>query len=402
MDDFKVREVIFLKESEHQILGIIKRAIDPNCHQEINLDLDWEKVFAFGKLHKINPVLCEGLLSADLDATVKKRFSDDYLKQALVHFSQANKLISLTNAFDENGIDYMIVKGSRLKALYPKPEMRVMVDMDILIRVNQYEKIKKCMLDLGFFEKGESDHEFIWDDNRFVNIELHKRLFPSYNPDFAKYFGTGWERTKKQSEESCSFLMSPEDEYIFVFTHFAKHYRDGGIGIRHMLDLYLFEKRYPELDNEYIAAELTKLGLCEFYRNIKNTLLVWFEDGEATEIASHITERIFSSGAYGTTERGNQANALRVKNRSKTLLGGKLKFIIQTAFPPLEAMKKKFGFLEKLPVLLPFAWIVRIFKGVFFKQKTLKKTVSELESIKSEMVESYQEELKKVGLSDNF
>ncbi len=402
MGDFKVREVIFLKESELQILRIIKRALDPNCQEEINLELDWEKVFAFGKLHKINPLLCEGLLSTDLDERVKKRFSDDYLKQALVHFSQANKLISLTNAFDKNGIDYMIVKGSRLKALYPKPEMRVMVDMDILIRVKQYDKIKKCMLELGLFEKGESDHEFIWDDNRFVNIELHKRLFPSYNPDFVKYFGIGWERAKKQSDEACGFSLSPEDEYIFVFTHFAKHYRDGGIGIRHMLDLYLFEKRYPALDNEYIAAELTKLGLCEFYRNIKNTLLVWFEDGENTEITSHITERIFASGAYGTAESANQAKALRVKNRSKTLFGGKLKFVIQTAFPPLEIMKKKFGFLEKFPALLPFTWIVRIFKGLIFKQKTLKNTVSELDSIKSETVGSYQEELKKVGLSDNF
>lgn len=391
-----------MKESEVQILHIIKRAINPEFGGKINLDLDWDKVFDFGKLHKINPILCEGLLSADIDAGVKKRFSDDYLKQALVHFSQANKLISITNAFDKNGIDYMIVKGSRLKALYPKPEMRVMVDMDILIRVNQYDKSKKCMLDLGLFEKGESDHEFIWSDNRFVNIELHKRLFPSYNPDFTKYFGIGWERAKKQSDESNSFLMSPEDEYIFVFTHFAKHYRDGGIGIRHMIDLYLFEKKNPGLDNEYITAELAKLGLDEFYKNIKNTLLVWFEDAEPCEITVHITKRIFASGAYGTAEIANQAKALRVKNRSKTVLGGKVKYAIKKVFPSFELMKEKFEFLERFPVLLPLAWIWRMFDVIFFKQKELKSTLSEFESINGQTVENYQEELKKVGLKDNF
>lgn len=402
MDGIKVREVIVLKESEVQILRIIKKAIDPEFQGEINPHLDWVKLFDFGKLHKINPILCEGLLSADIDAEVKKRFSDDYLKQALVHFSQANKLISITNAFDKNGIDYMIAKGTRLKALYPKPEMRIMVDMDILIRVSQYDKIKKCMLDLGLFEKGESDHEFIWSDNRFVNIELHKRLFPSYNPDFTKYFGTGWERAKKQNDESNSFSLSPEDEYIFVFTHFAKHYRDGGIGIRHMTDLYLFEKKNPGLDNGYITAELTKLGLCEFYKNIKKTLLVWFEDGESCEITSHITQRIFTSGAYGTTENANQAKALRVKNRSKTLARGRLGLVLEIAFPSLELMKEKFTFLEKFPVLLPLAWILRMFNGALFKQKNIKKTFSQLGSINSQAIDSYQEELKKVGLGDNF
>ncbi len=402
MGEVKVREVIILKESEIQILRIIKRAINPEIREKINPDLDWDKLFAFGKLHKINPILCEGLLQADIDAGVKKRFSDDYLVQALVHFSQANKLISLTKAFDKNGIDYMIVKGSRLKALYPKPEMRTMVDMDILIRVKQYDKIKKCMLELGLFEKGESDHEFIWGDNRFVNIELHKRLFPSYNPDFTKYFGIGWERAKKQSDESNSFLLSPEDEYIFVFTHFAKHYRDGGIGIRHMLDLYLFEKKNPGLDNEYITAELAKLGLCEFHKNIKNTLVVWFEDGEDSEITSHITQKIFTSGAYGTVETANQAKALRVKNRSETLAKGRFKTTLKKAFPPLELMKEKFVFLEKFPVLLPFAWILRLLNVVLFKQKNLKNTLSELKSINDQTVGNYQEELKKVGLSDNF
>lgn len=45
-------------------------------------------------------------------------------------------------AFDKNGIAYMPLKGILLKKLYPCPEMRVMGDLDILIKTEQYTKIK--------------------------------------------------------------------------------------------------------------------------------------------------------------------------------------------------------------------------------------------------------------------
>lgn len=38
-------------------------------------------------------------------------------------------------AFDAGGIDYMPLKGSILKDLYPRHEMRMMGDADILIRM---------------------------------------------------------------------------------------------------------------------------------------------------------------------------------------------------------------------------------------------------------------------------
>ena len=125
----------------------------------------------------------------------------------------------------------MLLKGTLLKEMYPKKELRAMGDADILIKTEQYDKIKPIMQGLGFEERTESDHELIWRKPQLL-LELHKKLIPSYNKDYYAYFGDGWQLGKPNSNFPHRFEMSDEDQMIYLFTHFAKHYRDAGIGIR--------------------------------------------------------------------------------------------------------------------------------------------------------------------------
>ena len=82
-----------------------------------------------------------------------------YFKYMVRSEKQMTDLQRVLDAFDKHGIDYLPLKGSHLKSLYPKPELRLMGDADILIRMDQYDKIIPLMEKLGFREKYESDHE---------------------------------------------------------------------------------------------------------------------------------------------------------------------------------------------------------------------------------------------------
>ena len=53
----------------------------------------------------------------------------------------------------------MPLKGCNMKALYPSPELRVMGDADILIRVEQYDRIRPIIQSLGFEEYGDIFYE---------------------------------------------------------------------------------------------------------------------------------------------------------------------------------------------------------------------------------------------------
>ena len=159
---------------------------------------------------------------------------------------------------------------------------------------------------------------------------------------------------------------------------------------------------HHDMDKKYLEIELEKLNLFDFFKNVQRALDVWFEDQTPDPTTELITDRIFKSGAFGTEESVSTASAVRVSNRHKTVLGSKMSFLFNLAFPRAEVMKNNFPSLEKHPWLLPFCWIVRMFKGVFFKKRLLKDNLLKFKSINKKTVSSYREELQSVGLKHDF
>ena len=241
--------------------------------------------------HKIFTLVYHGLLNCKvaLDNSIKTFLTNFSINEIFISEQQIYCIQELSSLFEKNRIDYMPLKGSILKQLYPQPEIRRMGDIDILIKENQYKKIEIVLKSAGFIFRNESNHEIIWTKNGRM-IEFHKILMPSYNKDLHNYFGNGWKRAISTGE--YRFTFSDEDMFIYLFSHFAKHYRDAGIGIMHMCDLYVFLKN-KKLNMDYVCKELRFLTLYDFYCNIKKTLDVWFENKDSSEITDYITNVIF-------------------------------------------------------------------------------------------------------------
>ena len=53
-------------------------------------------------------------------------------------------------ALEEQGIDYMCLKGINMKDFYPAPELRKMGDVDILVREADYSKVEKILETFGY------------------------------------------------------------------------------------------------------------------------------------------------------------------------------------------------------------------------------------------------------------
>ena len=354
---------------------------------------------ALAKKHEIYTMLYYGALNCDVsgnDILMQDLFLITCQTLALAE-RQKYFLNLIFNAFNEAHIKYMPLKGTLLKEMYPRSEMRIMGDADILIDVKQYDNITSIMQKLGFKKGVESDHEFVWYNNG-ICIELHRRLIPSYNKDYYKYYGEGWKLAKNC--DGTRYSMTDEDQMIYLFTHFAKHYRSAGIGIRHIIDLWVFRNN-KTLDEIYIKNELEKLKLYEFYLNILNTLNLWFNGEEENEITNFITNTIFNNGVYGRDETLTLSSAFITSKK----VNGKVVRIVEflkTVFLPLKNMQTKYPILKKAPVLLPVMWFVRGFKAVLFKRKKIAEYSSSLKVITKESVEEFGDALKFVGLDFNF
>lgn len=311
---------------------------------------------------------------------------------------QMTEVKKLCVEFDENQIDYLPLKGINLKMLYPEPHMREMSDADILIRVAQYDKIVPILKKNGFVRGQESDHELQW-DKPALYLELHKRLVPTNNRLFSKYFQNIWSRAIRVSDAKSLYTLSEEDELIFYVVHFAKHYRDGGIGAKHLIDLWLFMRTHPKLRTDYVISELEKLSLDVFFRNLCTTMQVWFGNEAPTATTETITEVILGGGAYGSWEMQYIASAARYSNAFGSVERGRKQRIKYLFFPPVDAMCRLYPILKKAPVLLPIFWVYRWIHALLFKGKTVKTRYAEARSVTPQVIEDYQKKLASVGLS---
>ncbi len=385
------------------VLSLIKAAITDEA-SPLPENFNFETALEAVKSHQISSMLYYGAVNCGLDVTTPamKQLFSVVCKCVAVSEKQKFEVGNLCKAFSDNNIDHMPLKGTILRDMYPHSDMRLMSDADILIKTEQYDRIHDVMLELGFTEGTESNHEYVWKKSGIV-IELHKRLIPSYNKDYYAYYGDGWRLAVPSEIMPHRFEMSHEDQMIYLFTHFAKHYRDGGIGLRHITDLYVYRRYIGALDEEYIKKELETLGTYEFYTNITDTINVWFNGGKATEKTDFITDFIFSSGVYGKLSQKRIAQTLKANTGGEaTMKNAKNRHMLRMIFPSLENMKLHYGFLKKLPFLLPAAWVMRLFRIVFFKGKKAKSYYNDMKNISTEDISDYQQVLNYVGLDFKF
>ena len=151
-----------------------------------------------------------------------------------------------------------------------------------------------------------------------------------------------------------------------MIVHMAKHFQNGGSGIRSIVDIWQFEKKMKDqMDWDYVETELAKVGLKAFLHHMEKLANIWFEKGQSDAFYDQLTELMVDSGIYGTMENYWIQN---VASSDKKVWIGQVKVWLTAIFLPYETIKLQYKYLEKYPIFLPVAWIQRIFR-ICFKRK---------------------------------
>ena len=386
-----------MTEFESNLISLIKSGLSgERC--SISNSLDWEMVYKYAVRHHIVILCYYGIINSGivLSKDIFDRFKSAAYKHIYISNNQLFEISRIKKAFDVEKISYCFLKGSILKSKYQKAELRYMGDADVLIRSEQYEKITEILKSMGYEYSHETDNHFVWNNKGKLMLELHTSPVSEYNKDFTRYYGDGW---KFFDSDNSSYLI--ENHYVFIFAHFAKHYRNGGAGIKYINDLYVYNKAYPDMDNEYISSQLEKLGLLEFYRNVMKTVEVWFNKKTPDVVTDCITNRVFKSGAYGTADDHIISKQYKNTKAGETVFKGRAKKALQSVFPRYETVCKIYPITAKIPILLPFMWVYRWFEVLFTRRHHISKTFNSIKVLNNANVNSFKEELLLVGLDFN-
>lgn len=365
-------------------------------------NFDFARAYTLAKNHRVIPLLYYGIVNSEikLETELNNKYFAATCQSIAVGEKQKFELSNLSVEFEKNGIDFMPLKGSVIRSLYPKQEIRSMGDADVLIRAEQYEKIVPILENNDFTFVKENLNELSWEKLPFY-IELHRYLVSPLHKDYFKVFGNGWQLAKPSEGFKHRFEMSDEDFFVYLFAHFTKHYRSSGIGIKHITDIWVYLKAKPDLDIKYIERELDKLKILTFYKNVLRTVNAWFENEEFDDITYFITEKIFSSGAFGTRESYVKSNAVKGL-KSGEVKNIRVRRIFNVVFLPYKNMCILYPFLKKAPVLLPFMWIYRGIYTLFCKNRNLTEHYNEIKELSPQQLLKYEKELNFVGLDYHF
>lgn len=384
------------------ILELLKCAVTNSIPSLPSEDIDWDTVFHYAKKHKIVSTLYFGMqkLPKDVQKTIK-HFDNYALNYKEILVRDANRtydLELLKTEFDKNNIDYILLKGSVTKYLYPDTAMRVMSDVDILYRNCNSKLLNDIFSKHGFrlYKKEPKEVSYLKPELQ-IKIEMQTQLVDEGYELWFNYLSNIWNKLIRK-ENSNEYYMTNEDFYLYHIIHMAKHFKNGGIGLNHLLDVYIINKSYTNMDWKYLSKELESVQLKTFEYNLRQLAFLWFDnkdinDKDLKRTLDLLGRFIFYGGAFGLKSQ-KEVNAIVSRKDSKLSWRKKI-------FPDLSTMVDYYGtILKKHKWLLPFYWLRLNFKRVFIERKNIKNNINMINNISDRHIEITKELLNRCGLTN--
>ena len=344
-------------------------------------DVDLQELYKFCQFHSITACVAMALdkvwAQNPGDPAVMKQWRearDKAIRKNILLNAERERILKHLESI---GCWYMPLKGSLMQYEYPKFGMRQMGDNDILIDAGFSEAVYEFMVAGGYqcHQHNQGNHDE-FTRQPVYNFEIHRSLFkPETTPVMASYYGDIQSRTHRDAGNSFGRHLSPDDFYIYMAAHAYNHFRGSGIGLRHLMDVYVYTGNHPELNWTYIEGELEKLDALDFDRCCRYLGEFLFSKTERSQgpegLMGQMLDAFFESGARGTLDR-----LLRRAIAQQTSKGGKIRYFLRRMFPGRELLGVMYPSVRKHGWLVPFVWIYRLVRSVLRSPRRVLREIS--------------------------
>ena len=352
------------------------------------------RIYYIAKKHNLVSIMAQAMekLGFESDSDIWKRWLKE--KNQLIYKSVLMDVEreAIQDFFEKNNIWYMLLKGMVIRKYYPAPELREMADNDILFDNKYSKEVYEFMTARGY---KSDDYNKGYDDEYLkppaYNFEMHRQLVSSKErPKWYEYYkdvksilikDTNENRETAANNESNNtsnqFYFSDNDFYVYFIVHTYKHFLNSGMGLRTVLDVYLYVSNLQEkLDFDYIEEQLKKLDAYDFEQTFRSIAFKMFDenledrkwwdlfDVKEQEMLSYVLD----AGTYGNLEN-SVAHKMGYTKGEKKKASDKVKYIFRRLFPSMDTIEEFFPFFYKHKWAIPFLYIYRIGKMPFTRRK---------------------------------
>jgi len=310
---------------------------------------DWHKFIVLLSPHGISPYFykCISILSKESlpPEEIVSAFKGIYLESVARSLRAEKQVATIKKIFSDNNIRLLILKGAGMsKTLYKEPGLRPSVDIDLLVRKNDFLKADGILKNLGYDKKTDnfnlfqdfSIEEIYGSKDKYrQKLELHWSMH-----HFPMISGEGM--IEKLFERATDSLLCPVDNMIQSSTHMTMQHYDE------MKLMWIMD----------IALLLEQLQTPEDWRDLKNVSIEW----QVRPAVAHAIQ--LAKCWFGVKPPKEYENFIFNPNMSKLekslwkhsrlryekifsmlYARGAFSFIslLRFTFPPIKTMKEKFG-----------------------------------------------------------
>lgn len=335
----------------------VERPIDPERCAILD-DAGWEDVLRMARQHRLEPLLGMRLEEDPrcFPAAVADRLRERRREQAVAGLRAAAELMRLRSLFAEAAIPFLALKGAYLgQAVYPRPELRPLRDLDILVDRGQAVAAWRLLDKQGYSQielnqgSPESALDFLHQmpparsPATGMAVEIHFRLFHDrdrsggYEPSEDSGF---WERAVRMGRSGSEIAYpSPTDTLLHLIEHAAYgHGFDNGPLL--FSDIAWLVKRgdidwplFWDLADRARCRHGALLSFALTRRYWPSTNIIWPASGPSL---NSVPENLIEATALVTLQDVRQRRDLKLdlQTRLRRRNGDLSSYLLSRLFPP--------------------------------------------------------------------
>ena len=369
-------------------------------HPITGTDPDWPELIRLAAQQHVLPLVacavkrskegtCPEQIRETLNGIVRQTSAGNMIRR--------QRMLYLTDAMTEAGVDVLVLKGYAVAAEYAYPECRDSADVDLLIDARQERQAIAFLKAQGFSveARAATSQHAVCVHPQYGKIELHVSLYAEL---VRKVWFQDMQALVCEPPVLCNTpdgafrTLGYTDHLIFLTLHMIKHFIESGLTIRMMLDIALFFSRHArEMDTarfwkvmqelEYDSLVSSILWIMIRYAGFSEACFPGIAQQEQKKIEA-LLDDLAQGGYMGALQRetryeaGMEYNRRRMRRHKSAIQyrAYMMRWKIRTAgkhmFMSYERLSGIYPWLRNAAALYPVVWLYQAFAYPISKMKS--------------------------------
>ena len=359
----------FLSEEQNTLLSLVGDSLSGRSDTVLSETVDFVGLWKEAEIQTVlllalNRVEAENFPD-DEKTPFKKRMQSYFMKNIAVGTEHNHLHKLMTDA----RVPYVIIKGMASAVYYPDELMRLMGDVDFIVRPQDLEKADNALVADGYTPRKKENSHHITYDKGGLRCELH--FLPPGIPEgetgdkITAFFDDITEKScEKETTLGKMNLPSAYHHGLILLLHTVHHLTGDGLGLRHLCDWAVFVSSFTETEfRNLFEGNLRSVGLWKFAvilteacAKFLGTPMHLSDKNTDESYCDNLIADIFSSGNFGQKNSDRSHESLFVSGKKTD--DKSINSLICNAITSVnEIVYSHWRIARKFKILLIFGWL---------------------------------------------